>query len=78
MLLVRLKNTGPILLSGDLYHFPQERTLNRFPVFEFDKDQTRRSRLEIEAFLKATGASLWIQHDASANGKLLKSPAYYD
>jgi glyoxylase-like metal-dependent hydrolase (beta-lactamase superfamily II) len=78
MLLLRLKNTGPVLLSGDLYHFPQERTLNRFPVFEFDKDQTRRTRREIEEFLKATGASLWIQHDFIANGKLRKSPAFYD
>jgi N-acyl homoserine lactone hydrolase len=78
MLLLRLKNTGPVLLSGDLYHFPQERTLNRFPVFEFDKDQTRRTRLEIDDFLKATGASLWIQHDIIANGKLRKSPASYD
>jgi N-acyl homoserine lactone hydrolase len=78
MLLVRLKNTGPVLLSGDLYHFPQERTLNRFPVFEFDKEQTRRTRVEIEDFLHVTGASLWIQHDFIANGKLRKSPAYYD
>lgn len=78
MLLVRLKNTGPILLSGDLYHFPQERTLNRFPVFEFDKEQTRRTRTEIEEFIKTTRASLWIQHDFIANGKLRKAPAFYD
>jgi N-acyl homoserine lactone hydrolase len=78
MLLVRLKNTGPVLLSGDLYHFPQERTLNRFPVFEFDKDQTRRTRVEIDDFLKTTGASLWIQHDFIANRGLRKSPAFYD
>jgi N-acyl homoserine lactone hydrolase len=78
MLLVRLKNTGSVLLSGDLYHFPQERTLNRFPAFEFDKEQTRRTRVEIEDFLKAAGASLWIQHDFIANGRLRKSPAYYD
>ena len=78
MLLLRLKNTGPVLLSGDLYHFPQERTLNRFPVFEFDREQTRRTRMEIDVFLKTTGASLWIQHDFIANSKLRKAPAYYD
>jgi N-acyl homoserine lactone hydrolase len=78
MLLLRLKNTGPVLLSGDLYHFPQERTLNRFPVFEFDREQTRRSRMEIDDFLKSTGASLWIQHDFIANSKLRKAPAFYD
>lgn len=78
MLLVRLKSTGPILLSGDLYHFPQERTLNRFPVFEFDKEQTRRTRIEIDDFLKTTRATLWIQHDFIANRSLRKSPAFYD
>jgi len=78
MLFIRLKNTGPVLLSGDLYHFPQEKTLNRFPVFEFDKGQTRRTRLELDDFLKTTGASLWIQHDFIANGKLRKAPEFYD
>ena len=78
MLLLRLKNTGPVLLSGDLYHFPQERTLNRFPVFEFDKEQTRRTRMEIDEFLRTTRASLWIQHDFVANRNLRKAPAFYD
>jgi glyoxylase-like metal-dependent hydrolase (beta-lactamase superfamily II) len=78
MLLVRLKNTGPVLLSGDLFHFPQERPLNRFPVFEFDREQTRLSRMHSEELLKSTGAALWIQHDFIANGKLRKAPAFYD
>ena len=78
MLYLRLAKTGPVLLSGDLYHFPQERTLNRFPVFEFDKDQTRRTHVAVEAFLKSTGAQLWIQHDAVANAALRKAPAFYD
>jgi N-acyl homoserine lactone hydrolase len=78
MLLLRLKNTGSVLLSGDLYHFPQERTLNRFPVFEFDKEQSRRTRMEIDEFLRTTGASLWIQHDFVANRNLRKAPAFYD
>ena len=30
-LLVRLKNTGPVVLSGDLYHYAEERDLNRMP-----------------------------------------------
>jgi N-acyl homoserine lactone hydrolase len=77
-LLVRLSHTGPVLLSGDLYHFPQERTLDRVPVFDSDKEQTRRSRKEIEEFLRTTGATLWIQHDYLGNRTLRKSPAYYD
>jgi N-acyl homoserine lactone hydrolase len=78
MLLVRLARTGPVLLSGDLYHYPEERTLNRFPVFEFDREQSRRTRVAVEKYLAATGAQLWIQHDAGANATRRKSPAWYD
>jgi N-acyl homoserine lactone hydrolase len=78
MLLLRLKNTGAVLLSGDLYHFPQERVLNRVPVLDFDREQTRRTRRDIDDFLKNNNASLWIQHDFIANSKLRKAPAFYD
>lgn len=78
VLLIRLARTGAVLLSGDLYHFPQERTLGRFPVFEFDREQTRRTRAEIDGYLQRTGATLWIQHDAIANAQLRKAPRSYD
>ena len=78
VLYVKLAKTGGIVLSGDLYHYPEERTLNRLPTFEFNVDQTRESRTAIEAFLKKTGAQLWIQHDFTAMAKIRKAPAYYD
>ena len=34
VLLVKLPKTGPVVLSGDLYHYPEERTMNRLPVTE--------------------------------------------
>ncbi len=77
-LLLRLSRTGPLLLSGDLYHFPQERTLDRVPGFDSDQQQTRRTRMEIEEFLRTTGATLWIQHDFVGNRTLHKAPAFYD
>jgi glyoxylase-like metal-dependent hydrolase (beta-lactamase superfamily II) len=77
-LYVRLQRTGDVLLSGDLYHFPESRALGRVPTFDVDQDQTRASREAIEAFLAETGAQLWIQHDAVGNALLRKSPAYYD
>src|SRR5215468_807025 len=43
-LFVKLAKTGPLLLAGDLYHYPEERTLNRLPVREFNRDQTAASR----------------------------------
>lgn len=75
---VKLAKTGGILLSGDLYHFPEQRKLNRVPTFDFNAEQNRGTRLLIEAFLKKTGAQLWIQHDFAANAKLRKSPDYYE
>jgi glyoxylase-like metal-dependent hydrolase (beta-lactamase superfamily II) len=78
VLYVRLAKTGGVVLSGDLYHYPEERTLNRLPTFEFDVDQTRESRAALDAFLNRTGAQLWIQHDFTAMAKVRKAPAYYD
>ncbi len=78
VLYVKLPKTGPVLLSGDLYHYPEERTLDRVPTFEFNPAQTRATRVAIDAFLKKTGAQLWIQHDFLGNAKLKKSPDYYD
>jgi N-acyl homoserine lactone hydrolase len=77
MLYVKLAQTGPILISGDLYHYPEERTLDRLPTFEYSPEQTRASRVAIEAFLRRTGTTLWIQHDFRANALLRKAPEYY-
>lgn len=78
VLFLQLKKTGPVLISGDLYHYPEERKFNKIPTTEFNGDQTVASRAKIEAFLKQTHAQLWIQHDAIGNAKLKKSPAFYE
>ena len=78
VLFLKLARTGPILLSGDLYHYPEERKLNRVPTTEFNAAQTIASRAAVEAFLKKTGAQLWIQHDFTANAKLKKAPEFYE
>jgi N-acyl homoserine lactone hydrolase len=78
VLYVKLARTGGVLLSGDLYHYQAERRLDRYPTFEFDVEQTRAARRSVDAFLKKTGARLWIQHDLDAHTKLKKAPAFYD
>lgn len=78
VLYLKLAKTGGVMLSGDLYHYPEERVLDRVPTFEFNQEQTRATRVEIEAFLKKTGAQLWIQHDFNGNAKLRKSPNFYE
>jgi len=78
VLYVRLPRTGGVVLSGDLYHFPEARALKRVTLFDFDQAQTAVSREAIEAFLTKTGAQLWIQHDAVGNSRLKKAPEYYE
>ncbi len=78
VLFLKLAKTGPVVISGDLYHYPQERERNLVPLTEFDAAQSAASRAAVEAFLKKTGAQLWIQHDFLANARLKKSPEYYE
>jgi len=78
VLFLKLKKTGPVVLSGDLYHYPEERTLKRLPVAEFNKEQTAASRADLEVFLKKTGAQLWIEHDIIGNARLKKAPEFYE
>jgi len=78
LLFVKLARTGPVLLSGDLYHYPEEVTLDRVPTFEFDAAETRRTRTAIDAFLKKNHAQLWMQHGLAENAARKKGPAFYD
>jgi glyoxylase-like metal-dependent hydrolase (beta-lactamase superfamily II) len=78
VLYVKLAQNGGVLLSGDLYHYPAERTLGRLPTFEVSEEQTRLAREDVEEFLTRTGAALWIQHDLPAHRQLKKAPEYYE
>ena len=49
ILYLDLEQTGPIVLSGDLYHYPANRTLQRPPAFNVDAEQTIASMQETEA-----------------------------
>ena len=77
VLYINLEDTGPIVLSGDLYHFTKNRTHKRVPSFNFNKEQTIESMDLIEAFVEKTGAQLWIQHDLEQNKTIDHSPKYY-
>jgi glyoxylase-like metal-dependent hydrolase (beta-lactamase superfamily II) len=76
-LFVKLPGTGPLVLSGDLYHYPEERTLNRMPERE-KSTATPASRAALEAFMKAAGAELWIGHDIGAYSRQKHAPEFYE
>lgn len=77
-LLLRLPETGNLVLSGDLYHYPESREHGLVPMFNHDRDQTRASMQRIEGLLEQTGAELWIEHDPALAESLELAPhAYY-
>ncbi len=78
VLLVNLAKTGPVVLSGDLYHFEASRRLRSTPVFNSDAEETRRSMDKVEALLEQTGATLWIEHNKALAETLDKAPAFYE
>lgn len=76
MLFVDLAETGPVLLSGDLYHFAKNRENRGVPSFNWDKAQTLISMEVMEQFIKDQNARLWIQHDMH-DTQVKWAPDYY-
>ena len=76
VLLVRLADAGPILLSGDLWHLTESRTHRRVPPFNVDRAQTLASMDKVEAIVRATGARVVIQHQAVDIAALPAFPAF--
>jgi N-acyl homoserine lactone hydrolase len=69
-LLVNLPETGPVLLTGDLYHREESREGERVPAFNFDVEQTRASIAEFEARAAELGARVIIQHEPADTNDL--------
>ena len=62
----------PILLTGDLYHFEENRTNKGVPSFNYDVKQTLESMDKFEAFAKEKNAEVIIQHSPKDFQKLEK------
>jgi len=77
MLLVKLKETGPVLLSGDLYHFKENKEDYVIPSFNYDKRISVNSFAFADKVIEATGAQLWLQHDGDFYSSLKLSPYRY-
>jgi len=76
VLLVRLAQTGPVVLSGDVVHYAANWSAKRVPPLNFNADQSAVSMRMVEQLLAQTGAKLWINHDPEQSNALPKAPAY--
>jgi len=78
VVLVKLAKTGPVVIGGDLYSEQKDRDSNKVSEYDSNGEQLLASRAKIEAFLKTSGAQLWIEHDGATFAKLKKAPEFYE
>jgi N-acyl homoserine lactone hydrolase len=76
VLLLRLADAGPILLSGDLWHLTESRRERRVPPFNTDTAATLASMDKVEAIVRSTGARVVIQHESADIAALPEFPNY--
>ena len=76
VLFVDLPEYGPLLLSGDMYHFYENREYRRVPIFNYDVAQTKASMAAFEQFADQVGAKVYLQHSKEDFEKLPKAPNY--
>src|SRR5436190_2944388 len=62
-LLVKLPQTGPVLLTGDAVHFRDNWDTPRAPAQNFDREATIKSVEKLHAVAAANKAQVWINHD---------------
>jgi len=77
-LLVKLPNTGALVLSGDAVHFKSNWENRGVPSNNTDKDKTLASMQRIAEVLANEKAQLWINHDKAQRDSLKMAPAFYD
>ncbi len=70
VLFVDLGHEQPYLLTGDLYHFEENRTNKGVPSFNYNVEQTLESMDAFEAFAKEKNALVFIQHSKEDFEKL--------
>ena len=78
VLFLDLAETGPLVLSGDLYHFRLSREERRVPTFNFDAEMSLESMEKVETFVAERNATFWIEHDLALFETLQTAPAFYE
>jgi N-acyl homoserine lactone hydrolase len=77
-LLVKLPNTGAVVLSGDAVHFKANWDNRGVPANNFSKEQTLASMQKLSEIMAKEKAQLWINHDKAQRDTLKLSPEFYD
>lgn len=77
-LLVHLRKTGWVLLTGDAAHFRSNWDARRVPSMNTDKERTVTSLQRLADIVSERHAQFWINHDAEQTRQLRHLPAAYE
>jgi glyoxylase-like metal-dependent hydrolase (beta-lactamase superfamily II) len=77
-LMVNLRNSGFIILSGDVVHTEENFEKNIVPSLNTDKTKSIASMDKIRRMIATYKAKLFINHDKQQTDKLELIPAFYD
>jgi N-acyl homoserine lactone hydrolase len=77
-LLVHLKNSGFVILSGDVVHLEENFEKNIVPSLNTDKAASIASMDRIRRMMATYKAKLFINHDKAQTDTLKLLPAFYD
>ena len=77
-LLVHLKNSGFIILSGDVVHLEENFAKSRVPSLNTDQQASIESMERIRQIIKTYKAIMFINHDKKQTDGLKLLPAFYD
>jgi N-acyl homoserine lactone hydrolase len=73
-LLVRLRNAGALVLSGDVAHFCENFRERRVPTFNANHDKSLDSIDRVDEVVRSERAQLLINHDARQSALIRRSP----
>jgi glyoxylase-like metal-dependent hydrolase (beta-lactamase superfamily II) len=74
VLLVKLKQAGPVLLTGDMWHLAESRAARRVPRFNTDRAQTLQSMDRVEKLAADARARVVLEHVPEDFAALPKFP----
>ena len=77
-LLVHLKNSGFIILSGDVVHLEENFENDTVPSLNTDKAASIASMERVRRMIATYKAKLFINHDKAESDALKLIPAFYD
>jgi N-acyl homoserine lactone hydrolase len=78
VLLLNLRRSGPLLLSGDLYLSGEGKRHGYVPSVNASRADTLASMARVDRLLKQLKAKLIVQHDVAEFASMPRAPAYLD